>query len=85
MNLDDTSRCPVGARCERCGQQFAELAVYTMTTPMGVLCMTLCPVCARAGEGPRLKLPTAARLVGEHCMHLGITVDDMAEQLRGDR
>lgn len=85
IDLFDTSNCPRGSRCERCGDSTAEHVVATMETPVGVLCLTLCPVCARAGEGPRLKLPTAARLVGDHCMHLGIDVDQMAEQLRGDR
>jgi hypothetical protein len=40
VNLDDTSRCPLGGRCESCGVERDDLAVSTATTPLGVLCLT---------------------------------------------
>jgi hypothetical protein len=51
VNLDDTSRCPVGPECEGCGR-LEELAVLTGDTPVGVLCMTLCDSCEIAGVLP---------------------------------
>ena len=68
----DTSGCPVGARCERCGAQFAQLVVVTKSSAAGVLCLTLCPVCAAAGDLPPLKATTAITLVREHRGHLGL-------------
>ena len=53
--------------------------------PLGVLCLTLCPPCATFGEVPRVAVGTAARLVGHHCAHLGITVDDMAAALETEQ
>jgi hypothetical protein len=50
-----------------------------------VLCLTLCPPCATFGEVPRVAVGTAARLVGHHCAHLGITVDDMAAALETEQ
>jgi hypothetical protein len=43
------------------------------------------PPCAAFGEVPRVAVGTAARLVGHHCAHLGITVDDMAAALETEQ
>jgi hypothetical protein len=40
VNLDDTSRCPVGREYEGCGR-LEELAVLTGDTPVGVLWVVL--------------------------------------------
>ena len=84
-NLDDTSRCPLGHRCESCGAERDDLAVSAATTPLGVLCLTLCPPCAAFGEMPRVAVGTASRLVLHHCMHLGITVDEMEAALEAEQ
>jgi hypothetical protein len=64
-----TSGCPCGARCERCGKQF-DLVVVARRSAAGVLCLTLCPVDARAGDLPPLKATTAVKLAAEHAAHL---------------
>ena len=83
--LDDTSRCPLGHRCESCGTERDDLAVSTATTPLGVLCLTLCPQCAAFDEMPRVAVGTAARLVMQHCIHLGITADEMNAEMESER
>lgn len=85
INMDATSRCPLGVRCESCGAERNDLAVATADTALGTLCLTLCPRCAAASMAPPVAVGTAARLVAQHCLHLGITLDDMAEQLERDR
>lgn len=86
INLDDTSRCPRGHRCESCGVERDDLAVCTAALgPLGVACLTLCPRCAGSDVAPPVSVGTAVRLVGQHCVHLGITVDDMAEAMESDR
>ena len=85
IDLDDTSRCPLGHRCESCGAEGDDLAVSTATTPLGVLCLTLCPPCAAFGEMPRVAVGTATRLVLHHCTHLGITVDEMAAAMEAEQ
>jgi hypothetical protein len=62
-----------------------DLAVATADTALGVLCLTLCPRCAVPNVAPPVSVGTAVRLVGQHCAHLGIDVDEMAEILAGDR
>jgi hypothetical protein len=86
VELDDTSRCPLGHRCEPCGVEAAELAVLTVALDvLGVACLTLCPRCAGSGVVPPVSVGTAVRLVAQHCGHLGITVDETAEILETDR
>lgn len=82
VDIDDTSRCPLGHRCESCGAERDDLAVTTaLFGPIGVACVTMCPRCARSLQAPPVAVATAVRLVGQHCEHVGITVDDMAELL----
>ena len=83
--LEDTSRCPLGHRCESCGAERDDLAVSTAATLLGVLCLTLCPRCLAFGEMPRLTAGTAVRLVVQHCTHLGIDVNEMAEAMKEER
>jgi hypothetical protein len=77
--LDDTSRCPVGLGCEGCGR-LDELVVSTADTPVGVLCMTLCETCELAGMVPVFSPAEETARVLEHGEHLGIGVDQMAEE-----
>ena len=76
MILDDTSNCPLGARCESCGSA-DNRTVCTATTLVGVICLTLCDRCANSSLTPRLAAATAARFVLDHCSHLGIDADQM--------
>ncbi|MFR9807283.1 hypothetical protein ACL02T_34035 [Pseudonocardia sp. RS010] len=81
LNLDSAARCPLGHRCESCGTADGPLAVRTATTPLGVLCLTLCPPCAATGGPPPITVGTAARLVGQHAEHLGVDLDEMADAM----
>jgi hypothetical protein len=84
VNLDDTSRCPLGVRCESCGAERDDLAVCTVALDrLGVACLTLCPRCASSDVTPPVSVGTAVRLVLQHCEHLGITADDMDALLKG--
>jgi hypothetical protein len=85
IDVDDTSRCPLGHRCESCGSEHDDLAVSTATTPLGVLCLTLCPPCAAFAEMPRVAVGTAVRLVAQHCEHLGIDLDEMAAAMGSEQ
>lgn len=84
VDLDDTSGCPRGVRCEACGVESDDLTVTTAALgPLGIACLTLCTRCADSDTAPPVSVGTAVRLVNQHCQHLGITVDDMAEALDG--
>jgi hypothetical protein len=86
IDLDDTAGCPLGVRCESCGVERDDLRVATASASrLGVMCLTLCPRCADSDVVPPVAVATAVRLVGQHCRHLGIDVDDMAEALKGGR
>jgi hypothetical protein len=75
--LDDTSNCPIGDRCAGCGGR-TQLTPAIADTPVGTLCLTLCPACIHHRVLPRLSVPDAVRAVMAHCEHLGIDVDEMA-------
>jgi hypothetical protein len=84
VNLDDTSRCPLGHRCEACGVERDDLAVCTAVMDrIGVARLTMCPRCAYSGVLPPVEVGTAVRLTMQHCLHLGITADDMDAILDG--
>jgi hypothetical protein len=85
VNLDDITNCPLGHRCEACGSERDDLLVDTAGTGMGVLCLTLCPPCASSDVAPPVSVTTAARLVLQHCEHLGIDPDQMAAALLLER
>jgi hypothetical protein len=80
-DLDNIDNCPLGVRCESCGVEVADLAVTTASTPLGVLCLTLCSRCADADVSPPITVSTAARLVRQHAGHLRIDLDEMAEAM----
>jgi hypothetical protein len=76
---------PVAAQCDTCAGT-ADLDVYTVATPVGVCCTTLCGACADVGRLPRFPSWSAAVCaVGEHCEHLGCGVDEMAAALDAER
>jgi hypothetical protein len=82
VDLDRTDGCPVGVRCESCGTEQGPLEVETASAGrLGVICLTLCRRCAGSDVVPPVSVSTAIRLVGQHCAHLGIDVDVMAEVL----
>jgi hypothetical protein len=84
-DLDVVDNCPLGVRCESCGVESGDLAVATASTPLGVLCITACSRCAESEMAPPITVGTAARLVAQHCVHLGIDADAMAVELERDR
>lgn len=72
-DLGDSSRCPLGARCECCGVARDDLAVVTSELgSAGVACLTMCPSCAASAVPPAVAIDTAVRLVRQHAAHLGI-------------
>lgn len=77
MNPYDTSNCPVGHRCESCGAEDPRVAVKAVQTAVGVLCLTMCRVCRNATMEPPVVVGTAVRLTLAHCMHLGISTQEM--------
>jgi hypothetical protein len=79
LDLDNTAGCPLGMRCESCGVERDDLRLETASgSRLGVMCLTLCPRCADSDVIPPVSVSTAARLVGQHCAHLGIDLEDMA-------
>ena len=52
---------------------------------LGVACLTLCPRCAGSDVVPSVSVGTAVRLTLQHCLHLGITADDIAQAMREER
>jgi hypothetical protein len=83
IDLDRTDGCPVGARCESCGTEAGSLAVETASAGrLGVMCLTLCRRCAAFDDQIPVSVSTAVRLVGQHCAHLGIDLDQMAAGMK---
>jgi hypothetical protein len=77
VDLGDTSRCPTGKRCGGCGGR-TRLMPATADTPVGVLCLTLCPACVRHHVLPTFYPVTAMEAVAVHCEHLGLDLDQAA-------
>ncbi len=80
VDLHDTSRCPLGHRCESCGAERDDLAVQARVLGLdrgrevmsgGTICLTMCPPCAASSVDPPITVGTAARLLVAHCRHLG--------------
>lgn len=69
-DLDNTSRCPQGPRCESCGTEGDDVAVSAVQTPVGMLCLSLCDRCATSGTPAPIHLATAVRLVAQHLDHV---------------
>jgi hypothetical protein len=83
--LGPVARCPLAARCQACGTA-RDLDVATYQTPVGVCCATVCRACVAAGGPPPIRSwGQACEWVGEHCHHLGIDLDQMAELLQAER
>ena len=77
--------CPLGDRCQACGGT-RHLEVATYQTPVGVFCATVCWPCADAGNPPPVRSwSQACQRVGEHCQHLGIDLEQMADILQAER
>jgi hypothetical protein len=85
-DLDDTSHCPLGVRCECCGIESADLAVVTSDLgSVGVACLTMCPSCAASRVSPPVAVGTAVRLVLQHAAHIGVAdldAKDLFERYR---
>lgn len=82
-DLDNVDNCPIGFRCESCGIESSDLTVEPIDVRLGIACMTICADCFASEITPPITVGTAARLVGQHCGHLGIDLDEMAAILRG--
>ena len=77
IDLDETTRCPGGKRCENClGAE--RLAVVTVWCAVGVFCMTLCLACGVLSPPDASGTSEVTRRVRAHCQHLGIDADQMA-------
>lgn len=81
IDLDDTSNCPVDTECSVCGARRRTLRVRTADSMMGVHCLTTCDPCSELGSLSAVSPVEAVRRVLDHCEHLGITVDEMAEAM----
>lgn len=71
-DLDNTSSCPLGHRCESCGTEHGVMDVQLVQTAAGELCLTLCEPCAVSDVPPPISVGTAARLVAQHREHVGL-------------
>jgi hypothetical protein len=72
--------CPVVPVCEGCGKSPAGLAVYEADTPVGLLCLTLCPDCCEQDNIPHLSCVETAERVCAHCGHTGRRLDDADQE-----
>lgn len=84
VDLDDTAQCPIEPACTGCGAEGVVLDVTTMEAQVGVFCVTLCPTCDPT-TWETLPLSWATTKSLEHCEHLGITADTMAEAMEAER
>ncbi|OZM79921.1 hypothetical protein [Pseudonocardia sp. MH-G8] len=82
--LDDTTNCPIADRCAGCGSR-TRLTPAIADTPVGTLCLTVCPACIRHHVPPRLSVPQAVYAAVAHCEHLGIDADEMAALRAAER
>lgn len=71
-DLHDTTRCPLGHRCESCGREGRDLAVEAVPIRLGMLCRR----CAAYDDDLRVSVSTAARLVEQHAAHVAGTGAD---------
>jgi hypothetical protein len=83
--LGPSPGCPRTGRCEACGTPRG-LEVATYQTVVGVFCATVCWRCLRVGNPPPVRSwGQACARVAEHCQHLGLDLDQMADLLEGER
>jgi hypothetical protein len=87
VNVGDTSPLPGGAplRVLRHGARRSDGGRPPSRPGWGVMCLTLCRRCASFDGQIPVSVSTGARLVGQHCQHLGITVDEMAAAMEAGR
>ncbi len=90
VDLDDTTSCPQASSCFSCTEVHDDdqLAVATYavayTTPVGVVCVTMCGDCVETG--PDLHgWGAAAEMALEHAGHLGINADEMGALMEMER
>lgn len=76
QTTDPLGSCPVAAACEACADVAGPRDVYEADTPVGAVCLTLCPACVDAAQLPRLSLPGAVWRALEHGDHTGGDLDD---------
>jgi hypothetical protein len=81
--LDHTGNCPIGGACETCGDDL-DLHLATVTTPIGVYCVTMCQDCIGDAELPPMSWGRAVRRALKHCEHLGVTADRMADLMAAE-
>ncbi|MEA5366118.1 hypothetical protein VA596_41780 [Amycolatopsis sp., V23-08] len=82
-DLDDTTNCPIGRSCTGCDTETG-LTVVTAVTQVGILCVTICGLCAELGNLPGLACSAAAMQVLDHCGHLDIDLDEMAAAIAAE-
>lgn len=82
VDLDETEGCPRADACEGCGTTRL-LLVTTATTPVGVHCLTVCSACSLQ-TSLTTSLVSAVTRAMDHCAHLGITADDMADAMHAE-
>lgn len=73
MDPTSTARCPRGYRCEACGTAVLPVAVVSVPTPAGPLCLTLCSACSSTRPETVLGClgaSTIERFVDQHAMHV---------------
>lgn len=79
LDPDDTSGCVLDPCCELCAARDG-LAVATLATTLGLLCLTICGECTQ-GPIPPLSLGDALDRVVEHCEHLDADLDEVSAAL----
>ena len=86
IDLDSTAHCPIEDACAGCGGSPAlggrVLDVVTAQSQVGVFCITVCARCSP--EGWEMPLSWVTLQVLNHCGHLGISSDTMAEKMAHD-
>jgi hypothetical protein len=70
MNNGVTDQCPLGFRCESCGQACLGLEVVVVGVLDATMCLTLCPGCRQSGRAPQVMLSTAEKLAAQHRQHI---------------
>lgn len=83
-DVDNTELCPLGEKCRECnGTHDLTVATFGGDKGMGVFCATVCRHCLKFGVNWHdIPVIVAFRAVAEHCEHLGIDLDEMADALK---
>lgn len=68
--MQDTTRCPTGFRCESCGRAGSGLHVAAVDVLGATICLTLCSGCRQSDRPPQIMLSTAEKLAAQHQEHL---------------